>query len=682
MFNYTNIGFLSLKIIAFLCILIGYFMNSQELNKAQKNTGNPLFLDKKDFFYYVFSRIVLIVDETFTGFDTNDVYYHIDSQFNINYEILYNTVIHGISPIAQLQYWNIQYQTLDSVTYQLKKQNKTSYLSSYKAYADYDPFSQFQQLNDGSELITKLNKNDFAFYYIDNLQLSSIEYDNLLTQVDNNTMIIILKFDKVYFYTNRTRLSKDEHTKTIYSIDSLTSTISCLLDTPIPLENHGMILPGLFYETTPAQDINQIQLLDYMMNLYQLYEHYTLIEKKKSIKYQKDLDLFKDQFELVSTSKDDKMIQTYLNTLKNEIKELAVAINSEISGNFFVLLLGLFLCLYILYLIFFRQQELVIIDWYIIGLTITFAFIEINLFKITLFLVLLLRMKQPVIQSLLGFLLLISDFPFYQLISIGSLVYLFIKNKDIILTLLKTKQNLLKYCIGIFIIIILSTYVRYLLIIFIPLIIFLFRKHMDVTILLVCCFCRAQNLLPILLLSFQYFKENEQSYFKYPAYLIIDILYITVTHPVLPNSPILCQIDGYLHLMDIIILICLQQMYYHFTTEINSNLEINEKSIITSIQKITEYNVEYFDNIILQLIIEIIWIIELMLTEIFCYDMKQIGNQYFTLQFLCLNLFMLLFYVIKEGGGRIIEQEYEKAQNKQELETKDMYENQMREIEI
>lgn len=67
-------------------------------------------------------------------------------------------------------------------------------------------------------------------------------------------------------------------------------------------------------------------------------------------------------------------------------------------------------------------------------------------------------------------------------------------------------------------------------------------------------------------------------------------------------------------------------MYYHFTTEINSNLEINEKSIITSISKITDYNVEYFDNIILLLIIEIIWIIELMLTEIFCYDMKYIGN--------------------------------------------------------
>lgn len=71
-------------------------------------------------------------------------------------------------------------------------------------------------------------------------------------------MIIILKFDKVYFYTNRTRLSKDEHTRTKYSIDSLTATISCLLDSPIPLENHGMLLPGLFYETTPAQDINQI----------------------------------------------------------------------------------------------------------------------------------------------------------------------------------------------------------------------------------------------------------------------------------------------------------------------------------------------------------------------------------------------------------------------------------------
>lgn len=81
-----------------------------------------------------------------------------------------------------------------------------------------------------------------------------MEYDELLSEIDSTTMLMILRFDKVYFKTNRVRLSIDPHTSTMYSIDSLTSTISCLLDLPIPLENHGIMLPGLLYETKETND--------------------------------------------------------------------------------------------------------------------------------------------------------------------------------------------------------------------------------------------------------------------------------------------------------------------------------------------------------------------------------------------------------------------------------------------
>ena len=67
---------------------------------------------------------------------------------------------------------------------------------------------------------------------------------------------MILRFDKVYFKTKRERLSTDIHTRTFYSIDSLASTISCLLDLPIPLENHGVMLPGLLYKTKDTNDTN------------------------------------------------------------------------------------------------------------------------------------------------------------------------------------------------------------------------------------------------------------------------------------------------------------------------------------------------------------------------------------------------------------------------------------------
>lgn len=71
-------------------------------------------------------------------------------------------------------------------------------------------------------------------------------------------MLIILRFDKVYFHTKRERLSKDLHLHKNYLIDSLASTISCLLDIPIPLENHGILLPGLIYKTNSSEDINLI----------------------------------------------------------------------------------------------------------------------------------------------------------------------------------------------------------------------------------------------------------------------------------------------------------------------------------------------------------------------------------------------------------------------------------------
>ena len=147
-------------------------------------------------------------------------------------------------------------------------------------------------MQDGKELVDKIKEDDFTFLYVDNLQLSSMEYDELLSEVGNTTMLIILRFDKVYFKTNRERLSVDPHTSTFYSIDCLSSTISCLLDIPISLENHGVMLPGLLYQTNGSNDTNLMQINDYMMNLYQLYEHYSITEKKKSITYQRDLEIF------------------------------------------------------------------------------------------------------------------------------------------------------------------------------------------------------------------------------------------------------------------------------------------------------------------------------------------------------------------------------------------------------
>ena len=68
-------------------------------------------------------------------------------------------------------------------------------------------------------------------------------------------------------------------------------------------------------------------------------------------------------------------------------------INSEISGNILVMLLGLLLSVYTLYLVFFKVQEISTLDWQVIGVAVTIAFIEMKLLKIILFIILLARMR-------------------------------------------------------------------------------------------------------------------------------------------------------------------------------------------------------------------------------------------------------------------------------------------------
>jgi hypothetical protein len=81
-------------------------------------------------------------------------------------------------------------------------------------------------------------------------------------------------------------------------------------------------------------------------------------------------------------------------------------------------------------------------------------------------------------------------------------------------------------------------------------------------------------------------------------------------------------------------------------------LEISGKTIITHLQGLGECVVEEFDTIILMSIVEIVWIVELIIAEIMSSDMKTIGSQYFTLQFISLNLIILGLYLVRETFKR------------------------------
>jgi hypothetical protein len=83
-----------------------------------------------------------------------------------------------------------------------------------------------------------------------------------------------------------------------YPIDSLASTLACLLNIPIPLQNHGMILPGAYFKE--KNEINEtlidtpelVQLYDQVMNMEQLSIHLYLLDK--------DNPLFRSQKEIKS----------------------------------------------------------------------------------------------------------------------------------------------------------------------------------------------------------------------------------------------------------------------------------------------------------------------------------------------------------------------------------------------
>ncbi|CAD8092767.1 unnamed protein product [Paramecium sonneborni] len=167
-------------------------------------------------------------------------------------------------------------------------------------------------------------------------------------------------------------------------------------------------------------------------------------------------------------------------------------------------------------------------------------------------------------------------------------------------------------------------------------------------------FFQSLKLLPVILLTFQYFKEKEQSYFKYPTFqlLIFDILPIGLIR----------KYDEYYYTNLLSIYV------YHFTTEIIGILEINEQeqqlvqkrilTIMLNILIIQFYNQQWkqygLSNQYQQ--------------KFSCCDLNQIGNQYFTSQYLCLNLFKLLFNIMKEGKGRIVEYNIKKQKKQNQRE--------------
>jgi len=90
-------------------------------------------------------------------------------------------------------------------------------------------------------------------------------------------------------------------------------------------------------------------------------------------------------------------------------------------------------------------------------------------------------------------------------------------------------------------------------------------------------------------------------------------------------------------------------MFYHLQVRMNQSLEISAKTLITHLKVLGDCVVESFDIIILMTIVEMVWVGELIITELMSSNMKTIGSQYFTLQFMSLNLIVLGLYLVREA---------------------------------
>ncbi|KAM3140132.1 hypothetical protein pb186bvf_007685 [Paramecium bursaria] len=657
--------------ISVLTSLLGYFMSSQPIEQY-KSTKNPVF-EEKDWFIHQFDKLILIVKEDFI--DGYSIKYHINFQYNMEYATIFNTIMKGISPLAQLQYWNVQYKNIDSIINQLKTGVYAQTASDY-TYLDKYTKTNFQELVQFQEFIYD---QDIKFYYIDEISLT----DQLIKQLigddrNNETLYMVLSNNLLHVYSKLEWYEKPDNT--IYELEQLTATISSILNIPIPIQNHGIMLPGFIFKSKQmkGKTSQQIQIKNYLENQDQLYQLLTAIDNPYQTQQQQKLHDLTTRFTEYLEDPQPQVGQEILDQSIKKSYEIIDLLNSQISGNRLIIFVGfifqLVCALNTLDGEITKQDQFYLIILCL--LSISGGFLE----TIILFIALCYIEKNKDLFNIVKIVLIYLYFassPFHQFLISILMIPLVYREFEF----LKGIQGQISTQKQGFYVILLLIYLAlsrlgyfFKLLFFILTFIRLYRWQRSYNLLFymlllnIDTFDSIYNIVPYILLCTIH-GNSKENLIQNPIQLISILVFINVTWPTLPQDPLIQQILPYFRILSIVFIIQLQKFFEIMNQIKKQQINLNLQELFISLFESEIVVNKKWINILL-MVSSIFASFFMTLNEIIKYNtnLEYIGNQYFLFQVQIQYIFVIMIFNFQPDEQKVQEIQNDVMDDMKEIE--------------